>query len=52
MTTHKNLAVREYSHQQLSRYESRNAAKGAGFILMLILLSMVIAGCLIGLANV
>ena len=50
--TEQHLKVREYSHQQLRRYESRNAASGSGFILMLILLSMVIAGCLIGLTNV
>ena len=39
--------VREYSLEQLMRYESRNAAKSAGFVLILIFLSMIIAGCLI-----
>ena len=44
--------VRDYSNEQLRRYESRNAAKGTIFMLILIFLSMIIAGCLILLAGV
>ena len=44
--------VREYSHEQLSQYENRNATKGAGFVLVMIFLSMLIAGCLIWLLGV
>ena len=39
--------VREYSHDQLSQYELRGSAKGAGFVIVLIFLSMLLAGGLI-----
>ena len=44
--------IREYSHEQLSRYENRHAAKGAGFVIVLLFLSMILAGCLIWLSGV
>ena len=44
--------VREYSHKQLSQYESRNAAKSAGLVLVMIFLSMLMGGILIWLAGV
>ena len=44
--------VREYSQKQLSRYENRNSAKGAGFVLVMIFLSMLMGGILIWLLGV
>ena len=44
--------VREYSQEQLMRHELRSAAKGAGFVLVMIFLSMILAGSLIWLAGV
>ena len=44
--------VREYSHEQLSQYENRNSAKGAGFVLVMIFLSMLMGGILIWLLGV
>ena len=39
--------VREYSQEQLRRHELRNSAKGAGFVLVMIFLSMLMGGILI-----
>ena len=44
--------IREYSNKQLSQYENRNAAKGAGFVLVLIFLSMLMGAGLIWLLGV
>ena len=51
MTKH-STTVREYSSEQLSQYELRNAAKGAGFVLIFIFLSMLMGGILIWLLGV
>ena len=44
--------VCEYSNEQLIRYESCNSAKGAGFVLVMIFLSMLMGGILIWLLGV
>ena len=46
MTKHSPI-VREYGNEKLIRYELRNSAKGAGFVIVLIFLSMLLAGGLI-----
>ena len=44
--------VREYSKEQLRRYELENSAKGAVFVLVLIFLSILMGACLILLLRV